>query len=270
MREAMKLQELDISGPAGRLAGWSAGENASDKPAVLLIHPINTQGRIWADLIDLLDPQGRYVMPDLRAHGGSDASGEFSLAEWTADCLAVIEQELPSGPFHVVGGSLGGPLACCVAAALPERVSSVTAIGSSLNFDGVEVSGVLDMFDRLGVAGTFRTVFPTMTFGPGSSQDVIDKALALANPNDVATVKRVWSATIASDATEQASQLDCPALVINGEHDTTCTPALGLELARVLRTEQVIMPDIGHMPMLECPERVALLLTQQVNRAGSP
>lgn len=261
----MKLQELGIRGPAGRLAGWSAGESASDKPAVLLIHPINTQGRIWADLIDLLDPQGRYVMPDLRAHGDSDASGEFSLAEWTADCLAVIEQELPSRPFHVVGGSLGGPLACCVAAALPERVTSVTALGSSLNFDGVEVSGVLDMFDRLGVAGTFGTVFPTMTFGPGCSEEIINKALALANPNDAETVKRVWSATIESDATEQASQVRCPALVISGEHDATCTPALGLEMARVLRTEQVVMPGIGHMPMLEHPERAARLLAQQLS-----
>lgn len=259
----MKLQELDIRGPAGRLAGSSAGDGTPDKPAALLIHPINTQGLIWTDLIELLDPQGRYVMPDLRAHGGSDASGEFSLAEWTADCLTVIEQELPSRPFHVVGGSLGGPLACCIATALPERVVSITAMGSSLNFEGVEVSGVLDMFDRLGVAGTFQTVFPTMTFGPGCAQTVIDKALALANPNDVETVKRVWSATINSDVTEQARRVRCPARVISGENDATCTPALGLEMARALRTEQIILPGIGHMPMLECPERVAPLLTQQ-------
>ncbi|MBA0127171.1 alpha/beta hydrolase [Haloechinothrix sp. YIM 98757] len=265
----MKPRELDINGPAGRIAGWSAGERAPGEPAVLLIHPINTQGRIWTEVVELLDPRGHCVMPDLRAHGGSDASGEFSLAAWTADCLAVIERELPSGPFHVVGGSLGGTLACCVAAALPGRVASVTAIGSSLNFDGVEVSGVLDMFDRLGVEGTFRTVFPTMTFGPGCSQEVIGKALELANPNDVETVKRVWAATIESDATEQASRTHCPALVVSGEHDVTCTPALGLEMARVLRTSQVILPGIGHMPMLECPGHIARLLDRQFAGTGS-
>ncbi len=265
----MKLHRIDVPGPAGHLAGWSAGDDAAGKPGVLLIHPINTQGRIWAEVIDRLDPQRRYVMPDLRAHGGSDASGDFSLAAWTQDCLAVLERELPRGPVHVVGGSLGGPLGCCLGAALPERVASVTAMGSSLNFNGVELSGVLDMLDRLGVAGTFQEVFPSLTFGPGCSQEVITRALALANPNDVETVKRVWSATITADATEEARQVRCPARVISGEHDATCTPSLGLEMARTLRTEQVILPGIGHMPMLERPEHAARLLGQQFTRAES-
>lgn len=263
----MHLQELEVDGPAGRLAGWRAGSGTSGKPAVLLVHPINTQGKIWADLVSLLDPDRHYLMPDLRAHGRSDALGDFSLAEWTADCLAVVEQELTVGTFHVVGGSLGGTLACCLGAALPDRVLSITAMGSSLNFDGVEVAGVLEMFDRLGVEGTFQAVFPTMTFGPDCSQEIIGKGLALANPNDVETVKRVWSATIQSDATEQAHHVCCPALVITGEHDATCTPALGLEMARALRTEHVTLPGIGHMPMLECPDRVASILEAHFTRS---
>jgi pimeloyl-ACP methyl ester carboxylesterase len=57
--------------------------------------------------------------------------------------------------------------------------------------------------------------------------------------------------------------------VINGEYDSTCTPALGLEMARALGTHQVILPDIGHLPMLEFPERVVPLLEDHFARAES-
>ena len=38
-------------------------------------------------------------------------------------------------------------------------------------------------------------------------------------------------------------------------------------MARELRTEQLVMPDIGHMPMLECPDRVAVLLSRHFAEA---
>ncbi len=34
-------------------------------------------------------------------------------------------------------------------------------------------------------------------------------------------------------------------MVVTGELDTTCTPALGLEMARVLGTHQVLLPGTG-------------------------
>jgi 3-oxoadipate enol-lactonase len=110
------------------------------------------------------------------------------------------------------------------------------------------------------VAGTFRKVFPEITFGPGCPVETVERGIALANPNDTETVKRIWHATVASDSTDRAAGVRCPALVLTGEHDATCTPALGLQMARVLRTEQVVLPGVGHMPMLECPDRVATLL----------
>jgi 3-oxoadipate enol-lactonase len=266
----MTLTAIRIPGPAGTLAGWTDGPAASTAPPLVLIHPINTRGLIWADVAERLAGDRVVLMPDLRAHGDSDATGEFGLEPWTDDVEAFLDAAGVGGPFHVAGGSLGGSLAVCLAARRPERVLSVTGMGSSLNFplvDGDVTRATYALFDELGVAGAFRKLIPDSSFGPGVAPELVERAIALANPNDVETVKRVWYATITSDSADRVATFDVPSLVITGEHDTTCTPALGLEMARALGTEQVLMPGVGHLPMLERPERIATLLARHMVEA---
>lgn len=256
----MDTTPLRVAGPAGALTGWiRVGTDPLASP-VLFVHPINMQGRIWFDVAALLGPERTLVMPDMRAHGGSDAMGAFGLDEWLSDLEAVLDDLGIGAPLHVVGGSLGGSLAVCLAAARPEQVRSITGIGSSLNFEGADAKAVLDLFDEYGIPGTFEKVFPEITFGPHVDPAVIRLGIELANPNDVETVKRVWEATVNSDSTPRTAEVRCEALVLTGQYDGTCTPELGMQMAAHLRTELVLMPDIGHMPMLEAPERVATLL----------
>ena len=260
---------VEVAGPAGRLVAWVWAAPDAIRPPVLLVHPINLQGRVWGDLVALLPRDRTYVALDLRAHGASDPNGDLGLDAWLADITAVLEALVPDGPFHVVGGSLGGSLAVCVAWALPGRVLSVTGLGSSLNFAGVDPNGTLELFDELGVEGAFARVLPEHTFGPDVTPDVVTRALGLANHNDVDVVKRVWRATVTSDSTDRAAEVALPALIVTGELDTTCTPALGLEMARVLGTHQVLLPGTGHLPMLEHPHRVVPLLTAHLRAADA-
>ena len=95
---------------------------------------------------------------------------------------------------------------------------------------------------------------------------MVDRGIALSNPNDVETVKRVWAAVLASQGRHYARLVGCSSLVVTGELDVTCPPPAGLEMARVLGTVQVLLPDIGHMPMLECPDRVAALLDHHLRK----
>jgi pimeloyl-ACP methyl ester carboxylesterase len=249
-------------GPAGELAGWHKRPVLADAAAapILFLHPINTQGAIWEDVAEALSPQRECIMPDLRAHGRSAASGNVGLDAWLEDCLWVLDEIASVDALHVVGGSLGGLLACAMAAVRPEQVLSVTALGSSLDFKGADVEEQIGAFDRFGVRGTFERSFRETAFGRYADNAVINRGIALSNPNDVETVKRVWAAVLASDGRDHARLVRCKALAVTGELDVTCSPTAGLDLARVLGTVQVLLPDIGHMPMLECPQLVATLL----------
>ncbi len=258
----MEFSPIAVEGPAGTLTGWvRPGADPASAP-VLFVHPINMQGRIWFDVAERLGPERTLYLPDMRAHGGSDSAGAFGLDEWLSDLEAVLDAFDVDVPLHVVGGSLGGSLAVCLAAARPEQVLSIAGIGSSLNFAGADAKDVLDVFDEYGVPGTFEKVFPEITFGPRVDPAVIRLGIALANPNPVEIVKRVWEATVYSDSAPRADRVRCEALVLTGEFDGTCTPELGMHMARSLRTELTLLPDIGHMPMLECPDRVATLLAR--------
>lgn len=205
-------------------------------------------------------------MPDLRGHGNSSAQGPFGLSDWAEDCVAVLDA-FELGPVHVVGGSLGGPLAVYLAALLPDRVASITSIGGALRIEGENPESVLAVLREKGVQGMFREVLPEISVAPGTDQETIERILALANPNDVETVGAIWKATIESDATEAAGKVRCPALVINGEFDATCTPEQGEEMASALSTRLTVMPGIGHLPMFEAPTELAGLVSEHLERS---
>jgi 3-oxoadipate enol-lactonase len=133
---------------------------------------------------------------------------------------------------------------------------------------------VLEVLREKGVQGMFREVIPEISVAPGTEPAVIDRILELANPNDVETVGAIWGATIASDAGPYAPSVRCPVLVLSGEHDKTCTPEQGADMARRLGTDLHVMPGVGHLPMVEAPEDLARRVSEHLRAsdagAGAP
>lgn len=75
-----------------------------------------------------------YVRFDYFGHGESD--GDFAqgtITRWREDALAVLD-ELAPGPAVLVGSSMGGWIACLVAAAAPERVKAMVLIAPAPDF----------------------------------------------------------------------------------------------------------------------------------------
>lgn len=255
-----------VGGPVGPLAGWSTGLASSGLP-VMLVHPINLQARAWFRVVEWLALDDRIcVMPDLRGHGRSTASGPFGLAEWTADVLAVADA-FGLERFHVVGGSLGGPIAISLAAQKPDRVASVCSVGGALRIEGGEVDEVVSILRAKGVRRMFEDVIPRISVGPLAGPDTVAAVLDLVNTNDVDTVVEIWRATVAVDAGPLAGAVVCPASVITGEYDLTCPVLQGREMADALGVELQVLPGHGHLPMVEAPERLGALLAEHLYKA---
>jgi pimeloyl-ACP methyl ester carboxylesterase len=114
----------------------------------------------------------------------------------------------------------------------------------------------------------FRDVIPEISVAPGTDPAVIERILELANPNDVETVGAIWGATISADSRPLAARVTCPAMVISGEHDRTCTPEQAREMAAALGVELRILPGVGHLPMVEEPGPLAALVSEHLAAAG--
>jgi pimeloyl-ACP methyl ester carboxylesterase len=255
----MVFRQFRVAGSSGMLAGQvTAGADESQTP-VLFIHPINLRGACWEDVVTHLPGRRTCLLPDLRGHGASTPAGPFGLDEWVDDCVAVLDHfAVPRA--HVVGASLGGPLAVGLAARFPDRVASIAAFGAALAIRGDDVSAVLTLLREKGVRGMFADAIPRISVAPNTPGAIVERILGMTNPNDVDTVASIWGATITADATPLAAQVRCPALVVTGEYDITCTLEQGEEMAKRLESEFVVMSGVGHLPMVEAPLAVAELL----------
>lgn len=258
------MEAFEFQGPAGRLRGWTAGSPDVDSTPILFAHPINLQGACWSDVAGELSADRFCLMPDMRGHGKSDPGGPYGLEHWGADLVAAMDEQGVERA-HVVGGSLGGPLAVYLAATQPDRVASIVSMGGALLIEGADVDAVLDVLREKGVKGMFREVIPEISVAPGTDRAVIDRILELANPNDVETVGAIWRATIASDARPFADGVRCPVLVISGEHDKTCPPEQGEAMARALGTELTVLDGVGHLPMVERPAQLTAVIARHLD-----
>ncbi len=249
----------------------------------------------------------RTVHWDQRSHGRSGRGVAqvqdgvpVDIEQLGRDLKAVIDAAAPSGPLVLVGHSMGGMTVMALADQYPElireRVVGVALVGTSsgrlgeVNF-GLPVAGVnavrrvlpgvlkalgqraeLVEKGRRATADLFAGIIKRYSF---SSRDV-DPAIARfaermieATPIDV--VAEYYPAFADHDKTEAIAHFrDLPVLVLAGVGDLVTPSEHSEAIADLLPdAELVLVPDAGHLVMLEHPEVVTDRLADLLTRAGA-
>lgn len=258
-----------VDGPAGRLAVLvTAGEETLEP--VCFIHPVNTAGAVWAPVAHRLSPPRRCALVDLRGHGGSVGAGPFTAEAYAADVVAVLDA-LGWERAHLVGASLGGPVAVLLAATVPHRVVSISAFGSALalHLDDRPLAELRGLLQRDGVRGFAAQLGPAAlghAHRAGLGAAVVDLIAGTDRHADM--VYDITATAFSSDVTHLAGAVAVPALVGNGDEDASCTPAAGQAMGAALRAETVVtFAGVGHLPMLEVPDEVAARLDRHFRTA---
>jgi len=238
--------------------------------ALLFLHPVNLTGQCWVGVAERMR-DFLCVLIDSRGHGCSHMNGPFGIDDYAADVMAVVEAfELRA--IHLAGASLGGSVACAVAAAIPDAVQSLAALGASLEPADPDSLAALAEWRAAGATADLFDGFLEQEVRHGLPVGVAAEARRQVglDARDSDLIKDITWNAFAEDARRYAGRIHCPALVLTGEHDESCPPAAGARMAAALGAPFEILPGLGHLAMMQAPALVAERLTRFIHGAATP
>ncbi len=233
---------------------------------VLMLHGFGADKYNWPRMVARMAADNRVIVPDLPGFGESTrlAQANYGLGE-QRDRLHAFTEALGLTRFHLLGNSMGGYIASLYAHAYPARVRSL-ALFNAAGVEGNRSSAFMDAlargqnllltdspedFDRL-----FELLFVDEPWMPGFVRRELG-ARHFANRTQYA---RIFSQSLASGVPldQIFDSLDVPALILWGAEDQVLSVS-GVEVFQRLlpKARTVIMPDTGHLPMLERPGKTA-------------
>jgi pimeloyl-ACP methyl ester carboxylesterase len=263
-------QSLAVSGLRVNVAEWGAGE------PVVLLHGLTGSLDYWAPFAERLGRTHRVLAVDVPGHGESDVLDPFSFEEAVrimGDALEMIDVVRPA----VVGHSFGAPLAVAWAAARPVEALVLASPVGMVRFRLGRARAILP-FHRV-IAATerlwerpaaTRRLPRRLVFGwfVGMSRtEGLDVAAARRLLRGAAkAVPGVLPALAELDLAPLIERVSARTLVIWGEHDRSGWEN-GPVLADALAGEELVLPGVGHMPMIEAPYSFGVAVSEFVEAA---
>lgn len=215
-------------------------------PAVVLLHHGLGSVNSWrAQLPELLGAGFQVIVYDRWGYGRSEGRVALSMPHFSediADLLAILDG-FEIEQTALVGHSDGGTIALLLAAANPQRITSLVTIAAHIYIEPKMAPGIESIRETFQHDTRFREGLRRVH---GDKMDAVFYGWysGWTQPDHID-----W------DIRPCLSQIECPALVVQGaedEHATTQHPA---SIAQgVPAAELWIVPGVGHMVPQEAPE----------------
>jgi len=240
---------------------------------VVLVHGFACSHTDWDAQVAHLSPRHRTVTVDLRGHSESPgAAAECSIELYGAD-VAEIVHALNLPPVVLVGHSMGCRVVVEAAVRAPGRVAGVVLVDGSQFAPAMETTlreafAQPDGFRTL-TGSWFRDMF-TAKSNPAVAAAVVERAARLPE----AIGKAVMLDLVRYDSTRLVASLRglrVPAMAIQTTYSNErrerrplaagqTTPYLDMLRATIPSVRVEIIPDTGHFPQIDEPDRTNALL----------
>ncbi len=263
-------QLRDVYHGAGRIRVLDHGQG----PALVLLHGMASSWQWWLECLPELGRHFRVIALDIPGFGESDPlpSG-WTMAD-QADAIAAVCAELGVAEATVLGHSMGGLVALALEAGHPALVQRLVLVGAGgvpmserhletvlrglrLAQRSVASPQVMRLLGRSPRA--LRTLLSAAMVNAVRLTDelALQVAPSLAAPGFADAIVASASAVRASRPEEVAT----PTLLLWGAADrfSPLRSALAMRSA-VPHAHLEVIPDVGHMPMIEAPEAFTELL----------
>jgi len=247
---------------AAQLHYFAHGVDNYDHAPVLLIHGSGGHHLYWPPQLRRLRDHRIYAM-DLPGHGRSDGIGRDLVEDYVGDLTAFMDAVGLNSAIWI-GHSLGGAIALHAALHNPHRVLGLgmVASGARLRVD----AELLGLISREAAFGSALKLIGDRSFS--ASVDSRLKQLAIQRMGEMrsAVLLGDFVACNAFDESSHLGQIRVPTLIVCGADDRMIPPRASEALhSAIPHSELVVLPDAGHMLMLERPEQTAAVLARFIN-----
>ncbi len=270
------MRTLAVEGLNVNVAEWGAGS------PVVLLHGLTGSLDYWAPFADRLARTHRVLALDVPGHGASGDLEEFSFPSVVRVMCAAVEQLEARRPA-LVGHSFGAPLAVCWAA---EHEVASLVLASPVGLAPLDIrkarlvmplQRVLARTERAWEwAAATRKLPRKVVFGwfVGMRRlENLEPAVARGLLRGAARAAPVVSSALPAletlDLESVLAGVDARTLVLWGEHDRSGWDN-GPALADALGAEELVLPGVGHMPMIEAPYSFGQAVSEFIGDGAAP
>ena len=256
--------------PTTRASGWDIyyePHGSPSNPPIVMILGLSHRLPHWGRLPALVAERLFVVTFDCRGMGQSERRDEpYTIHDEVQDVIAVMDAA-GTGRAAVYGRSRGGMVAQELALSHPDRVSALVLCGTSHRGPGsVGTTDTVNEAMRITPEMTREQIFETQNVAMASPgwKERDSEAFAylmgvdLEAPPRRFAVARQQGAIADWTSFGRLEQVTCPTLVLCGEDDGMVPPENSRQLAAAIPGARLqLIPQCGHLPMLEKPAEVA-------------
>ena len=265
---------------AGGLETFYLEAGPVDAPPVVLVHGLSATNASMLPLIPALSKQYRVLAPDLPGHGGTEAKSAAHAARYLGDWLLAFLRETTDQPVVLIGNSLGGRAALEAALNSPDDVRGLVLLCPAVAFRKLrqlvpfvrlvpdEIAALPVRVPRRMAMRGLRGLFADPSRLPDAWHEAaIDEFVRVLSmrPNRLAVFSALRHVYLdepfgESGFWDRLPTLTPPALFIWGERDVLVPAGFARWVDEALpHGRSIVLPDCGHVPQFEHPERTAEL-----------
>jgi pimeloyl-ACP methyl ester carboxylesterase len=235
---------------------------------IILIHGFCETLEIWNGFAEQLAQQGKVIAIDLPGFGHSPLPPTpFSIDDIARQVLAFLKLQNVRSPV-MIGHSLGGYIVLAIMELDPGYSKKIILFHSSVYPDTEEKKAnrnrVIDFVEKNGVAPFIQTFVPSLFYR--KDHPAIPRVISIANQTPSPTLIAYTRAMRDRPSREEMIRKH-PGLtvILCGDKDEIIPVEISRQMAAIdLRINLFVLPDTGHMGMIESPGKAISGICQSV------
>jgi 3-oxoadipate enol-lactonase len=234
-------------------------DSAGAGEAVVLVHAIGCDRRMWDALAAALVPTHRVIRVDVRGHGESPVTPRPYSLDLLADDVAALLDRLAIRRAHWVGLSMGGMIGQAFALRHPDRLGKLVIANSTSSY-GTEGRGMWEARAKMvgeGGVAAIRDMVAGRYFSDefrAAQAGTVDGVMARFAHTPQEGYLGCCDAIAALDYSADLGRIRAPTLVIAGGADAGTPPAMSEAIARGIPGARLaVIPGAAHLSAVEKP-----------------